>query len=134
MFTSSTTTDARCGRSWKRACSPFCGEPAPPTLCGLVPISILGRAPTPNACYGAGRTGARQWDARRRSRLKHRMREMPSVVDAKGTSFYLILNPAAGSAVGWPRTSWVLDDQARWRGREDQEQYSIFSQNTWIRL
>ena len=45
------------------------------------------------------------------------MREMPSVVDAKGTSFYLILNPAAGSAVGWPRTSWVLDDQARWRGR-----------------
>jgi hypothetical protein len=45
---------------------------------------------------------------------------MPSVVDAKDTSFYLILNPAAGSAVGWPRTSWVLDDQARWRGRENQ--------------
>jgi hypothetical protein len=48
------------------------------------------------------------------------MRKMPSVVDAKDTAAYLILNPAAGSAVGWPRTSWVLDDQARWRGREDQ--------------
>ena len=83
-------------------------------------VSILGRAPTPNACYGAGRTGARPWDARRRRRLKHRMRKMLPVAEATGTSAHLILDPAAGSAVGCPRTSWVLGDRARWRGREDQ--------------
>jgi hypothetical protein len=48
------------------------------------------------------------------------MRKMLPVADATGTSAHLILNPAAGSAVGWPHTSWVLGDRARWRGREDQ--------------
>ena len=32
-----------------------------------------------------------------RSRPKHQMRKMPSVVDAKGSSAHLILNRAAGN-------------------------------------
>ncbi len=97
----------------------FLRRTSTPYLTRRVPISIRGPAPTPNACYGAGRTGARPWDARRRRRLKHRMRKMLPVADATGTSAHLIINPAAGSAVGWSRTSWVLGDRARWRGRED---------------
>src|SRR5919112_955689 len=74
---------------------------------------ILGRVPTPNACYGAGRTGARPWRVKRWRRPKHRTRKTPPVADAKGTSSLLILNPAAGSA---PTLTESLTRAARERG------------------
>src|SRR5215208_5751930 len=64
----------------------------------LVRTTILGRVPTPNVCYGAGRIGARPWSVKRWRRPKHRTKKVPPVADAKGTTARLIINPAAGSA------------------------------------